>query len=254
MSLTDLVLADSTPLAPEELNRLIRLAQEGDNSARDEAIQANLRLVLSVVKRFINFGYEIDDLFQIGCLGLFKAIDRFDPCRGLMFSTYAVPLIIGEVRSFIRDDGPVKVSRGLKEQFIKVSAARQRYIDKNSTEPSLSELAKATGLSAEDIVAAQDAVNRPLSLNEVVYAGDGREVYREETLAADEDDVERTVDLVSLTRVLEALEPRERQILLLRYMHNYSQVQIAERFGISQVHVSRLIKKALSAAQEVLES
>src|SRR5690554_4557755 len=129
------------PLTSQELTKLIVKAQKGDLKARDEIVQSNLRLVASVTKRFISFGYEFDDLFQIGCFGLLKAIERFDTERGLMFSTYAVPLIIGEIRSFIRDDGPVKVSRNVKERFLKVDAIRRRYLNEHGEEPSLAELA-----------------------------------------------------------------------------------------------------------------
>lgn len=254
MSLNDLVFPSGPCLSSAELNELINRAQQGDQAAREEAINANLRLVLSVAKRFVSFGYELEDLFQIGCFGLFKAVDRFDCQRGLMFSTYAVPLIIGEIRSFVRDDGPVKVSRGLKEQYLKLNSLRQQFLQENGAEPSPQELADLSGLSTEEVVVALDAANQPVSLNEVVYAADNQPVYREDTLAIKDHALEKAVNKVSLAKALSTLDPRERQILILRYLENYSQNQIATRFGISQVHVSRLLKKALNQAQKALES
>ncbi|MBO8126409.1 MAG: SigB/SigF/SigG family RNA polymerase sigma factor [Firmicutes bacterium] len=254
MNFNNLVFEPGNPLPSEKLNELICRAQSGDTEAREAAVRANLRLVMSVAKRFLSFDYELDDLFQIGCLGLFKAIDRFDPERGLKFSTYAVPLIIGEIRSFIRDDGPVKVSRGLKERYLKLNSLRQRYQAENGEEPTLEKLAELSGLSPEEVVATLDSGNKPVSLNEVIYAADGKPVCREETLAATENDVDLVTDRVSLTKVLDSLPQRERQILLLRYLQDYSQTQIAERFGISQVHVSRLLKKAIRQVQEALNS
>ncbi len=244
----------TAPLSVEKLNSLLAKAKQGDLEARDQVVQANLRLVASVTKRFLSFGYEFDDLFQIGCFGLLKAIERFDFERGLMFSTYAVPLIIGEIRSFIRDDGPVKISRSIKERFLKVEAVRRKYVNEHGEDPSLAELANLTGISAEELVVVLDVSAKPVSLDETIYEGDGRAVTRQETIPSPESRLDQLTDKLTLEKAIRDLPERERQILLLRYIQKYSQTQIAERFGISQVHVSRLLRKALKQAQQALES
>ncbi|NLY55580.1 MAG: SigB/SigF/SigG family RNA polymerase sigma factor [Firmicutes bacterium] len=245
---------ETEPLSAEELNALLAKAKQGDLAARDRVVQANLRLVASVTKRFLSFGYEFDDLFQIGCFGLLKAIERFELERGLMFSTYAVPLIIGEIRSFIRDDGPVKISRSIRERYLKVEAIRRKYVNEYGEEPSLAELAELTGISAEELVVILDASAAPVSLDETIYEGEGRSITRQEVIPSPESNLDQLTDKLTLEKAITALPERERQILLLRYIQKWSQAQIAERFGISQVHVSRLLRKALKQAQEALES
>ncbi len=225
------------------IKRLIKESQAGSSEARDEIIQKNMRLVWSVVQRFMNRGYEAEDLFQIGCIGLLKSVDKFDLSYEVKFSTYAVPMIIGEIQRFIRDDGTVKVSRSLKETGNKVRRMRDELTKKLSRQPTLSELSEALQLSPEEIIMAQEATRAPASIHETVYEKDGDPI----TLLDQMQDKEANgwFDELVVREAVQHLGSRERLIVYLRYFKDQTQSEVAKRLGISQVQVSRLEKKIL---------
>ncbi|MGJ7034844.1 RNA polymerase sporulation sigma factor SigF [Anoxybacillus eryuanensis] len=225
-----------------EIKELIRRSQQGDQQARDEIIEKNMRLVWSVVQRFLNRGYEPEDLFQIGCIGLMKSVDKFDLSYDVKFSTYAVPMILGEIQRFIRDDGAVKVSRSLKEIGNKIRKAKDELSKQNGRVPTVNEIAQFLQISPEDVVLAQEAVRSPTSIHETVYENDGDPITLLDQIA-DEQDV--WFDKIALKKAMEELDERERLIVYLRYYKDQTQSEVAARLGISQVQVSRLEKKIL---------
>ncbi|MBQ9519078.1 MAG: SigB/SigF/SigG family RNA polymerase sigma factor [Firmicutes bacterium] len=224
------------------MRELILRAQNGDKAAEDRLIKENSRLVWSIVMRFLNRGCEKDDLFQIGAIGLIKAVKRFDTTLGLQFSTYAVPLIIGEIRLFLRDDGIIKVSRTIKETSAKLLSAKEGFEKKNGREPTVNELAAITGISPEQIMQASDAPYRVESLNALV--GDGT-AERADLRPDEKTSGESIAESLALKMAIENLDEREQKIVKLRYYMDKTQVQTAKILGISQVQVSRLEKKLL---------
>ena len=228
-------------LKDEELRSLIRSSQNGDQDARDLIVQSNLRLVWSVVQRFLNRGYEPDDLYQIGCIGLLKSVDKFDLSYEVKFSTYAVPMIIGEIQRFIRDDGTVKVSRSLKEMANKIRRAKEDLSKVYGRVPTINELAEHLELSSEEIIMAQEANRNPSSIHETVYENDGDPITLLDQIA-DQNDT-KWFDQIALKEAIHELDERERLIVFLRYYKDQTQSEVANRLGISQVQVSRLEKK-----------
>ncbi|GEB77124.1 RNA polymerase sporulation sigma factor SigF [Sporolactobacillus inulinus] len=230
-------------LDDDEVKKLIKQSQAGDHDARDRLVQKNMRLVWSVVQRFINRGYEPDDLFQIGCIGLLKSVDKFDLSYDVRFSTYAVPMIIGEIQRFIRDDGAVKVSRSLKETGIKVRKKKDELSKRFGRNPTISELAEALELSPEDVVLSQEAIRAPSSIHETVFENDGDPI----TILDQISDTEggKWFDQMIVREAVEQLNEREKLIVYLRYFKDQTQTEVAQRLGISQVQVSRLEKKIL---------
>ncbi|TDQ41598.1 RNA polymerase sporulation sigma factor SigF [Aureibacillus halotolerans] len=235
-------------LKDEEVKALIRLSHDGDQEARDHIVQKNIRLVWSVVQRFLNRGYDQDDLFQIGCIGLLKSVDKFDLSYDVKFSTYAVPMIIGEIQRFIRDDGTVKVSRSLKETGNKIRRARDELTKSLSRSPTISEIAEALEISTEDVVMAQEASRNPSSIHETVYENDGDPITLLDQIA--DDTQHKWFDQMALEETIRALNERERLIIYLRYYKDQTQSEVAHRLGISQVQVSRLEKKILEHMKE----
>lgn len=241
----------------EEMSVLIAKSQSGDKEAREVLIEKNLGLVHHIVRRFAGRGYELEDLFQIGVIGLIKAIDKFDLSLGLKFSTYAVPMITGEIKRFLRDDGPIKVSRVIKENALKVRVVRQRLQSSLGREPTLQELSEETALSEEEMVLAMEATREVESIYAAVYQEDGSELYLVDRVASGRGSVgniaEEAVDYekeellnhMLLTQLLEGLSERERELIHMRYFQNRTQVEVAAIMGISQVQVSRLEKKIL---------
>lgn len=234
-----------SPNGNENIFELIKLSQQGDQAAKEKIIERNLKLVMSLVHRFNKLGYELDDLFQIGCLGLLKAIDKFDLNYNVQFSTYAVPMIIGEIRRFLRDDNPIKVSRSLKELANKVRKTKEELTKKNLREPTIGEIAKYLGVEREDIVIALDATKQPQSLYAPIYQGDKDPIKIEDHIFCTADDPNKWIDRLNLKQVIDKLERKEKQILIMRYFQDYTQAEIAKQLGISQVQVSRIEKKAL---------
>ena len=249
----------------EEMSVLIARSQAGDREAREVLIEKNLGLVHHIVRRFMGRGYEAEDLFQIGTIGLMKAIDKFDLELGVKFSTYAVPMITGEIKRFLRDDGPVKVSRTIKENGLKIKMARERLQRETGREPTLQELAQATELDSEDVVLALEATIEVESIYAAVYQDDGSEVFLVDKVVrgksgvgssavggCDSTDTEKEelLNHMLLEQLLNGLEPADRQLITMRYFQNKTQTEIATRLGISQVQVSRMEKKILLRMRE----
>ena len=229
-----------------DILNLIKLAQNGDEKAIEIIIETNSGLIWSVVKRFLNRGYEADDLFQIGSIGLLKCIKKFDINYEVKFSTYAVPMIMGEIKRFLRDDGLIKVSRPLKEIATKAKYMRDVLTKKNNEEPTINELAIAIDVSIEDLVLALDADREVESLYSTVYQNDGKSVYLIDKLELKNDNQDNIVDNIVLKDIIDNLEPREKQIITLRYFEDKTQSQVAKLIGVSQVQVSRIEKKVLT--------
>lgn len=244
-----------TPLSPDEsLIDLLARAQGGDAEARDRVVEANLRLVRSVAGRFIGSGRESEDLFQIGCLGLLKAVDRFDLSLGVQFSTYAVPLIIGEIRRYLRDSGPIKVSRGLKHLAWEGRRKQEELAKNLGRDPTVTEVAEALSVPVDRLVEAMDGLVPPASIHDVIHQGDGDPVFLLDRLSTDpeEEGEPPWFERLAVRQALERLDPREHEILRLRFFHDLSQTQVSSRLGISQVHVSRLERRALGLLRQYL--
>ncbi len=233
-------------LSNKEMRVLFEALKKGDKNARNQLINGNLRLVLSVIQRFTNRGECVDDLFQVGCIGLMKAIDNFDLNQNVKFSTYAVPMIIGEIRRYLRDNNPIRVSRSLRDIAYKALQVRDSLINKNSREPSINEIAKALNMPREEIVFALDAIQEPISLFEPIYHDGGDPIF-----VMDQISDEKSLDLswqegIAIRDALNRLSERERHILTLRFFEGKTQMEVAEEIGISQAQVSRLEKAALT--------
>ncbi len=242
----------------EETAVLIERSQAGDKEARETLIEENLGLVRHIVKRFVGRGYDAEDLFQIGCIGLIKAIDKFDLQFNVRLSTYAVPMIQGEIKRFLRDDGMVKVSRTLKENGWRIRQAAERLSQMNGREATLQELSAETGLNIEDIVLALDANVEVESIYKSVYQSDGNEIYLVDQVVGDEPgctaglnradgdaEKEKILNHMLLEQLLETLPETERKLIRMRYFQDKTQVEVAKAFGISQVQVSRMEKRIL---------
>lgn len=230
---------------------LIRQAQAGKRESREVLIEQNLGLVHHIVKRFLGRGYEAEDLFQIGVIGLIKAIDKFDTSFEVKFSTYAVPLIAGENKRFIRDDGPVKVSRTLKENGIKVKYARERLNMQLNREPTVEEVAKEAVLTTEEVVLAMEASIQVESIYKSVYQNDGNEIYMVDQLAdKGKDEQESLLNHLVVNQLIGSLPEKEQKLIVLRYFQDKTQTEVAKILGISQVQVSRLEKRILLALRE----
>ena len=225
---------------------LINRAHQGDKLARDKILIENTGLIWSIVRRFLNRGHEGEDLFQIGCIGMLKAIDRFDTEFDVAFSTYAVPMIAGEIRRFIRDDGIVKISRKIKENQMKIMHQREIYINEKKQEPTIEELEKVCDLTKEEIVMAIDASRNVESIDKEMYSKDS--AYTLMDLAEDDTNIEETVlNKIMVQQLMDMLESKERKIINLRYFKNKTQSQVAKEMGMTQVQVSRLEKKILNS-------
>lgn len=227
---------------------LIRLAQAGDAAAKEALVQENAGLIWAVARRFQGRGTELDDLYQLGCLGFLKAVEGFDAAFGTRFSTYAVPKIAGEIRRFLRDDGAVKVSRGLKEQSAAIKSARNRLTHTLGREPGLLEISQETGLSSEDIALAETAT----AATESIYRETGEDGFCLESVLTDTESEERMVEKIALRQAVKALPDREQQVVGLRYFHGLTQQKVAAILHISQVQVSRIERKALALLRERL--
>lgn len=235
----------------EDMRGLILQAQKGDKQVRDTLIEENLGLVHHIVKRFLNRGYDAEELFQIGCIGLMKAIDHFDTDYDVKFSTYAVPLIMGEIKRFLRDNGIIKVSRTLRENAWKIKNTQRELSGPGGREVTIDEIAAATGLTVEEIVMAQEADVEVESLSKVVYQGDGSEISLGDRIADEKDEHEVMLNRLLLQQLLQALSEDERYLIKLRYFDNITQTETAKHLGISQVQVSRLEKKILEKMKKM---
>lgn len=236
-----------------ENEKLLPLAKNGDKKASDELLFQNKGLILSVVRRFSGRGFEDDDLFQIGAMGFIKAVKRFDESYGVKLSTYAVPMIMGEIKRFIRDDGIIKVSRSIKELSLKVSSAREALVSEKGCEPSVSEIAERVGVPPEEIAAAVEATAPPQSLSAVSVNGNGESPSVEERMKSPECFEKKSLDRLLIAELLKDFPLRVQKIIILRYFREQTQAQIAKLLGISQVQVSRLEKNALEKMRKKLE-
>ena len=231
-------------ISEKEKIALIEKAQAGDMEARDKMISSNLRLVLSVVQRFSNRGENLDDLFQVGCIGLIKAVENFDISQNVRFSTYAVPMIIGEIRRYLRDNNAVRVSRSLRDIAYKAMQAKEQLTAKNDREPCIEEIAKELDMKKEDVVRALEAIVEPISLFEPVYSDGGDTIYVMDQVGDSNDDV-NWLEEIALKEAISSLNDREKKILTLRFFQGKTQMEVANEIGISQAQVSRLEKGAL---------
>lgn len=231
-------------LKEKDKERLLREVKNGNRAARDELINGNLRLVLSVVQRFANRGENPDDLFQVGCIGLIKSIDNFDINQQVRFSTYAVPMIIGEIRRYLRDNNSIRVSRSIKDTAYRAMQVKERLINKNQKEPTVSEIAEELGIAREDVVIALESIVDPISLYEPVFSDGGDTIYVLDQVG-DKNDDKTWLDEIYIKEAIRELSDREKKILSLRFMQGKTQMEVSEEIGISQAQVSRLEKCAL---------
>ncbi|EOS46131.1 RNA polymerase sporulation sigma factor SigG [Lachnospiraceae bacterium JLR.KK009] len=239
-------------LKEEEKSDLFSRIKAGDQDAREAYIKGNLRLVLSVIKRFSNSNENVDDLFQIGCIGLIKSIDNFNPDIGVKFSTYAVPMIIGEIRRYLRDNNSIRVSRSLRDTAYKAIHAKELLSKELSREPTIDDIAKETGIPKEDIVFALDAIQCPVSLYDPVYTDGGDTLYVMDQISDKKNKEETWVEELSLSDAMKRLNERENYIIKLRFFEGKTQMEVAEEIHISQAQVSRLEKSALKNMKNYL--
>lgn len=231
---------------------LIERSKQGDKAARDMVVSMNIGLVWSIVRRFANRGHELEDLFQIGSIGLIKAIDKFDTSFEVKFSTYAVPMITGEIKRFLRDDGMIKVSRSLKETAGKVRITKEILGNRLGREPTIEEVSEELDIPTEDIIMALESNAEVESLYKTIYQGDGNAIYLIDKLEQTKDEHETVIDHLALQEIIDTLSDKERSLIELRYFRDKTQTDIAKELGISQVQVSRLEKKILKVMRERL--
>src|SRR5699024_5367544 len=232
-------------LTNEEMQKLFVKIKAGDMEAREEFIQGNLRLVLSIIQRFNRRGENVDDLFQVGCIGLIKAIDNFDLSHNVRFSTYAVPMIIGEIRRYLRDNNSIRVSRSLRDIAYRALQARDQLVNENSKEPTINEIADILELSKEEVVFALEAIQEPMSLFEPIYHDSGDAIFVVDQVKDDKEADNLWIRDISLKEAITKLNNREKEIINLRFYSGKTQMEVADEIGISQAQVSRLEKNAL---------
>ena len=239
-------------MASNDVYELIRRAQNGSIEARDELVSINMGLVWSIVKRFNYRGYELEDLFQIGSIGLLKAIDKFDFSYNVKFSTYAVPMILGEVKRYIRDDKPIKVSRSLKELSFKIQRTQEAMMKSLDREPTVNELAQELNIAVEELVIAMESSKSLISLNDVAYQDDGAPLYVIDQIESDDESQNQWVDKIALKEALSKLDSEERQIIILRYFKFKTQIEVAKMLEMTQVQVSRSERRILGKIRELI--
>jgi len=227
-----------------------KLQKENDYSAREQLVNGNLRLVLSVIQRFNNRGEFVDDLFQVGCIGLMKAIDNFDLSQNVKFSTYAVPMIIGEIRRYLRDNNPIRVSRSLRDIAYKALQVRDQLTSKNGRDPSVYEISEVLNVPKEDVVFALDAIQDPVSLFEPIYQDGGDPIYVMDQISDEKNKDVQWVEEIALKEAMQRLNEREKLILSMRFFEGKTQMEVADDIGISQAQVSRLEKAAIAQMQK----
>ena len=235
----------------EQTFELIRQSQAGDKHAKEQLILMHSGLIWNVVRRFTGRGYETEDLYQIGAIGLIRAIDKFDFSFDVKFSTYAVPLITGEIKRFLRDDGMIKVSRGMKENQWKIKRTMEEIRSKSGHEPTVEELSEILSMEPEEIMLSMEAIVEVESIDQSIYNGEGKEIALKDRIACEKNEEEELTDRLFLQQLLDTLEPRDQKLIILRYFENKTQNQVAELLGISQVQGSRLEKKILRQMKEL---
>ena len=239
-------------LKNDETMELLKRAKAGDQSARQELIEGNLRLVLSVIQRFASRGENVDDLFQVGCVGLIKAIDNFDTSQMVRFSTYGVPMIIGEIRRYLRDNSAIRVSRSMRDTAYRVLQVRDRLVAENQKEPTVEQIAQELDIPREDVVFAMDAIVDPVSLYDPVYSDSGDTLCVMDQVRDNKNTDEDWTDRIALKEAMKRLDPRERRILSLRFWEGKTQMEVSAEVGISQAQVSRLEKGAINTIRKSL--
>ncbi len=239
-------------LKNEEMLALMARSKQGDQEARNALVEGNLRLVLSVIQRFSGSGENPDDLFQVGCIGLLKAVENFDPTMGVKFSTYGVPMISGEIRRFLRDNSPIRVSRSLRDIAYRVLQVRESMIKENQKEPSMEEIAKALDLPVEEVNFAMDAIASPVSLHDPVYSDGGDPLTVMDQVRDTKNTDEMWIEHIALREAMKNLDDREKRILALRFYDGRTQMEVASEVGISQAQVSRLEKNAISQIRKAI--
>ncbi|AND84147.1 RNA polymerase sporulation sigma factor SigF [Clostridium tyrobutyricum] len=232
--------------------KLIRAAKKGDKNALNKLVEVNFPLVTSISKKFLNRGYEYEDIFQIGCMGLMKAINNFDETYNVKFSTYAVPMIMGEIKRFLRDDGMIKVSRSVKNTAKKLHYDKEALTKKLNREPTVEELAEYSGIKVEDLIFASESANNMQYLYDTIHQDDGAPVLLIDKLSQNPNEDVEMVNRIALKETLKSLDVRSRQIIMLRYFKDKTQVQVAKMLGINQVQVSRIEKKVLKTMKDIL--
>lgn len=232
-------------LKEKEMRELLFMMKDGDDCSREKFIKGNLRLVLSVIQRFNNRGENVDDLFQVGCIGLIKAIDNFDLSQNVKFSTYAVPMIIGEIRRYLRDNNSIRVSRSLRDIAYRALQVRDKLVSENNKEPTVSQIAKELKVPREEVVFALDAIQDPVSLFEPIYHDGGDAIYVMDQISDNKNLDDSWLENISIKEAMKKLNSREKLILNLRFFDGRTQMEVAEEIGISQAQVSRLEKTAL---------
>jgi RNA polymerase sporulation-specific sigma factor len=240
-------------LSDKEMQKLLKAVKQGDKEARERLVNCNLKLVYSLTQRFNNRGYDLEDLFQIGTIGLIKAIDKFDLNYDVKFSTYAVPMILGEIRRFLRDDSTIKISRSLKEIAFKVYKTKEDLTKQFGQEPSITEISEKLNIPTEDIIAAIEAIQTPSSIHETLYQDEGEPILLIDQLSNSKATEELWFDKLVIKDVLKHLPQKHRQIILLRFFYDKTQMEVAKIIGISQVQVSRIERQALKNIRGILE-
>ena len=239
-------------LKNDEMTELLRRTKEGDLSAREALIQGNLRLVLSVIQRFLGRGENVDDLFQVGCIGLIKAIDNFDVTQGVRFSTYGVPMIVGEIRRYLRDNSAIRVSRSMRDTAYKVLQAREKLMRETQREPTVEQIAKELDIPREEIVFAMDAIVDPMSLYDPIFSDGGDTLCVMDQISDRSNTDESWIEQIALKDAISRLGQRERNILAMRFYQGKTQMEVSAEIGISQAQVSRLEKSAIQSIKRSL--
>lgn len=239
-------------LKSDEVTQLLRQAKDGDTQAREKLIYGNLRLVLSVVQKFLNRGENVDDLFQVGCIGLMKAIDNFDINQPVRFSTYGVPMIVGEIRRYLRDNSAIRVSRSMRDTAYKVLQAREKLMENSQREPTVEQIAQYLDIPREDVVFAMDAIVDPVSLYEPIYSDGGDAICVMDQVKDTDNTDENWIEQLALKEAISRLNDRERHILAMRFYEGKTQMEVSAEIGISQAQVSRLEKGAIAAIKKRL--
>ena len=239
-------------LKNEEMTELLQRTKQGDTDAREKLIRGNLRLVLSVIQKFLGRGENVDDLFQVGCIGLIKAIDNFDVTQGVRFSTYGVPMIIGEIRRYLRDNSTIRVSRSMRDTAYKVLQARERLMLRQQREPTVDQIAKELDIPREEVVFALDAIMDPVSLYDPIYSDSGDTLCVMDQISDRLSSDESWIEQIALKDAVERLGQREKRILALRFYQGKTQMEVSAEIGISQAQVSRLEKSAISSIKKGL--
>ncbi|HHV64795.1 MAG TPA: RNA polymerase sporulation sigma factor SigF [Peptococcaceae bacterium] len=251
--LSDMNLPRFPLLSEQEMTELLLKAQKGDKAARERLVNCNLKLIFNLIQRFAHRGYELEDLFQIGTIGLMKAIDKFDFSYGVKFSTYAVPMIIGEIRRFLRDDHPIKVPRSYKELVYKINRSREKLSLELKREPTINEISTDLGVPSEDIIMALEAVQNPTSIHDTLYQDDSDPIYVLDQLPLQKESSQEWFDKIALMEVLEKLPEREKKVLIMRFFEDKTQSEIAKIMNLSQVQISRIERNALHRLRQILQ-